>query len=139
MAILGRLARLMTIGTAKVEAVFAAHGLQRGEFDVLAALRRSGAPYELTPSTIADSLMMSRAGMTSRLDRLERDGLVRRIADPEDRRSIRIAFTDRGRELIDGVVGEHFENETRLLATLSDTDRSHLDRITRKLLASFSD
>jgi len=135
MAILGRLGRLMTVGTAKVDSVFTAHGLQRGEFDVLATLRRSGEPYELSPSALADTLMMSRAGMTSRLDRLERAGLVRRTADSGDRRSIRIAFTDRGRRLIDIVVSEHFENETQILSALSPADRKTLDRIVRLLLA----
>lgn len=139
MAILGRLGRLLTVGAEKIESVFAAHGLQRGEFDVLAALRRSGEPYELSPSALADALMMSRAGMTSRLDRLERAGLVRRTADPEDRRSIRIAFTDEGRRLIDTVVTEHVENETQILSVLSPADRRALDRITRRLLAHLDD
>lgn len=135
MAILGRLGRLLVVGTQRVESVFAAHGLQRGEFDVLAALRRSGEPYELNPSSLADTLMMSRAGMTGRLDRLEKAGLVRRIADSGDRRSIRVALTDRGLHLIDVVVTDHFENETRILSVLSEQDRSDLDRITRILLA----
>ncbi|MEC3953105.1 MarR family transcriptional regulator [Nocardia sp. CDC153] len=135
MAILGRLGRLMVVGTQRVESVFTAHGLQRGEFDVLAALRRSGAPYELNPSNLADTLMMSRAGMTGRLDRLEKAGLVRRIADAGDRRAIKVALTDRGLDLIDTVVGEHFENETRMLSVLSEQDREHLDRIVRLLLA----
>ncbi|MEC3917822.1 MarR family winged helix-turn-helix transcriptional regulator [Nocardia sp. CDC160] len=135
MAILGRLGRLMMVGTQRVESVFTAHGLQRGEFDVLAALRRSGDPYELNPSNLADTLMMSRAGMTGRLDRLEKAGLVRRIADTGDRRAIKVALTDRGLKLIDTVVGEHFENETRMLSVLSDQDREHLDRIIRVLLA----
>ncbi|WP_174416474.1 MarR family winged helix-turn-helix transcriptional regulator [Nocardia concava] len=135
MAILGRLGRLLVVGTQRVESVFTAHGLQRGEFDVLAALRRSGEPYELNPSNLADTLMMSRAGMTGRLDRLEKAGLVRRIADSGDRRAIRVALTDRGLHLIDVVVTDHFENETRILSILSEQDRKDLDRITRILLA----
>ncbi|WP_162958385.1 MarR family winged helix-turn-helix transcriptional regulator [Nocardia yunnanensis] len=137
MAILSRLARLLAVGTQQVESVFTAHGLQTGEFDVLATLRRSGEPYELTPSGLADTLMMSRAGMTGRLDRLEQAGLVRRIADPGDRRSVKVALTDRGLQLIDVVVTEHFENETRMLSVLSEADRKHLDRIGRLLLTSF--
>ncbi|MEU8899845.1 MarR family transcriptional regulator [Nocardia sp. NPDC048505] len=136
MAILGRLGRLLTLAMPKIEAVFTAHGLQRGEFDVLAALRRSGEPFELNPSVIADTLMLSRAGMTGRLDRLESAGLVRRAADGVDRRAIRVALTEAGRELIDRVVAEHVENETRLLAVLSARDRGELDRIARALLAS---
>ncbi|WP_194813878.1 MarR family winged helix-turn-helix transcriptional regulator [Nocardia sp. XZ_19_385] len=136
MAILGRLGRLMTVAMPQIEAVFTAHGLQRGEFDVLAALRRSGEPFELNPSVIADTLMLSRAGMTGRLDRLESAGLVRRSADAADRRAIRVALTEAGRELIDKVVGAHVENETRLLAVLSAQDRGELDRIARVLLES---
>lgn len=138
MAVLGRLGRLLVIVQREIEAVFTAHGLQRGEFDVLAALRRSGEPFELNPSVLADTLMLSRAGMTGRLDRLESAGLVRRIADPADRRSIRVALTDSGRELIDTVVTAHTENETRLLAPLSATDRRELDRIARLLMAGLA-
>lgn len=135
MAILGRLGLLATVVGARVESVFTAHGLQRGEFDVLAALRRSGEPYELNPSGLADTLMLSRAGMTGRLDRLEQAGLVRRIADAGDRRAIKVALTDRGLHLIDVVVTDHFENETRILSVLPDKDRKELDRISRLLLA----
>ncbi|MFE7800884.1 MarR family winged helix-turn-helix transcriptional regulator [Nocardia sp. NPDC057440] len=136
MAVIGRLGRLLVVAQRAIEAVFTAHGLQRGEFDVLAALRRSGEPFELNPSVLADTLMLSRAGMTGRLDRLESAGLVRRIADAEDRRAVRVALTDSGRELIDTVVTAHAENETRILSVLSATDRRELDRIARTLLGS---
>lgn len=135
MAIIGRLGRLSVVAGRQIEEVFAAHGLQRGEFDVVAALRRSGAPYELNPSVLADTLMLSRAGMTGRLDRLEKAGLVCRIADAGDRRAVRVALTDRGLELIDQLITEHVENETRILSVLSAKDRKDLDRITRLLLA----
>ncbi|WP_228001461.1 MarR family winged helix-turn-helix transcriptional regulator [Nocardia australiensis] len=136
MAVIGRLGRLFTIAQQEIEAVFTTHGLQRGEFDVLAALRRSGEPFELNPSVLADTLMLSRAGMTGRLDRLESAGLVRRIADTEDRRAVRVALTEPGRALIDTVVVAHTENETRILSVLSGKDRRELDRIARRLLES---
>ncbi|WP_067536728.1 MarR family winged helix-turn-helix transcriptional regulator [Nocardia crassostreae] len=135
MAIVGRLGRLSIVAGKRIEAVFTAHGLQRGEFDVLAALRRSGEPYELNPSVLAETLMLSRAGMTGRLDRLESAGLVRRSADAADRRAIRVALTDRGLQLVDVVVTEHIDNETRMLLALSAKDRKELDRLTRLLLA----
>ncbi|NKY50803.1 MarR family transcriptional regulator [Nocardia vermiculata] len=135
MAVIGRLGRMHMLATRAIEAVFTAHGLQRGEFDVLAALRRSGEPFELTPSVLADTLMLSRAGMTGRLDRLESAGLVRRIADPADRRAIRVGLTAAGRTRVDEVVTAHAENEARLLSALSDRDRGELDRIARILLA----
>lgn len=134
MGILGRLGRLMAIGEQQVNAVFTEYGLQRGEFDVLASLRRSGEPYELNPSVLADTLMLSRAGMTGRLDRLEAAGLVRRIADAGDRRAVRVALTDQGRALVDEVVVAHTENETRMLSVLSAQERRELDRIGRILL-----
>ncbi|MEU7629526.1 MarR family transcriptional regulator [Nocardia sp. NPDC049220] len=136
MAVIGRLGRLMVVAQREIEAVFATHGLQRGEFDVLAALRRSGEPFELNPSMLADTLMLSRAGMTGRLDRLEAAGWVRRVADAADRRAVRVALTDAGRELIDVAVTEHTANETRLLSVLSAGDRRELDRIVRALLES---
>ncbi|QLY28685.1 MarR family winged helix-turn-helix transcriptional regulator [Nocardia huaxiensis] len=134
MAIIGRLGRLSMVAGKRIEAVFAAHGLQRGEFDVLASLRRSGEPYELNPSVMADTLMLSRAGMTGRLDRLESAGLVRRVADAGDRRAVKVGLTDRGLQLIDVVVTEHTENETQLLSALSAQDRKQLDRLVRVLL-----
>ncbi|MEU5408645.1 MarR family winged helix-turn-helix transcriptional regulator [Nocardia asteroides] len=136
MAVFGRLGRLTAVATARIEAVFTAHGLQRGEFDVLAALRRSGDPCELNPSVLADTLMLSRAGMTGRIDRLESAGLVRRIADPGDRRAVRVALTPAGRELVDVVVAAHTENETRMLSVLEPADRAALDRIARIMLRS---
>lgn len=136
MGVIGRLGRLLVVAQRDIEAVFIAHGLQRGEFDVLAALRRSGEPFELNPSVLADTLMLSRAGMTGRLDRLESAGMVRRIADAEDRRAIRVVLTEAGRVLIDKVVTAHTENETRMLSVLSAKDRRDLDRIARVLLGS---
>ncbi|WP_194824652.1 MarR family winged helix-turn-helix transcriptional regulator [Nocardia sp. XZ_19_231] len=138
MAVFGRLGRLMNIATARIESVFTAHGLQRGEFDVLAALRRSGAPFELNPSVLADTLMLSRAGMTGRIDRLETAGLVRRVADRGDRRAVRVALTGQGRALVDTVVVAHTENETAMLAVLNPTDRVALDRISRTLLSGWA-
>ncbi|MGY0499990.1 MarR family winged helix-turn-helix transcriptional regulator [Nocardia sp. FBN12] len=139
MAVFGRLGRLMTIAMARIETVFTAHGLQRGEFDVLAALRRSGAPCELNPSVLADTLMLSRAGMTGRIDRLETAGLVRRVADREDRRAVRVALTEDGRALIDTVVVAHTENETAMLSVLDPADRAALDRISRTLLSRWAE
>ncbi|WP_433087903.1 MarR family winged helix-turn-helix transcriptional regulator [Dactylosporangium sp. CA-052675] len=136
MATFGRLGRLYGLLGRAVDATFAAHGLQRGEYDVLAALRRAGAPYELIPSALADTLMLSRAGMTNRLDRLEEAGLVERRANRDDRRSLRVALTPEGLRLVDAVTTEHVANESRLLAALTPAERAALDGIARKLLDS---
>ncbi|KJS54074.1 MarR family winged helix-turn-helix transcriptional regulator [Streptomyces rubellomurinus] len=132
---IGRLGRFALLAGRVIEEVFKQHGLQRGEFDVLATLRRSGAPYELMPSELAALLLMSRAGMTSRIDRLESAGLVERSTDPADRRSVRIALTAAGRALVDAAFTDHAANETALLSGLSGEERATLDGLLRKLLA----
>ena len=136
MALFGRLGQLAIAAEGAINATFARHGLQRGEFDVLATLRRSGAPFELSPSALAETLMLSRAGMTGRLDRLESGGWVRRIADADDRRSIRVALTSKGVDRIDRVVVEHVDTEEGVLKALTRRDRDDLDRVLRKLLAT---
>jgi DNA-binding MarR family transcriptional regulator len=136
MGVLGRLAQVTLALNAAVERVFAAHGLRRGEFDVLAALRRLGPPYTLIPSELADALMVSRAGMTNRLDRLEAAGLVERSLDPADRRSFRVALTDTGREVIDATLTEHAANIAGLVSSLTPEEARALERALRKLLRS---
>ncbi|MGW1839167.1 MarR family winged helix-turn-helix transcriptional regulator [Streptomyces sp. NPDC002067] len=134
LGVFGRLSRLTLVLAPALEAVFTRHGLRRGEFDVLAALRRSGEPYTLIPSELAKTLMLSRAGMTNRLDRLEEAGLVERRLDPGDRRSFRVALTGHGREVVDAAVTDHVANESRLLAGLAPAERATLDHALRVLL-----
>ncbi|MFC3450088.1 MarR family winged helix-turn-helix transcriptional regulator [Amycolatopsis speibonae] len=131
----GRLGRVTMLTAPMVEAVFARHGLKQGEFDVLAALRRSGKPYTLIPSELSATLMMSRAGMTSRIDRLESAGLVERALDPEDRRSFRVTLTERGFEVVDAAMTEHTANVAKLLSPLGG-DLDVLDGALRRLLGS---
>ncbi len=137
MATFGRLGRLHALAGREIDAVFARHGISTGEYDVLAALRRSGEPFRQQPSQLARALMLSPAGMTNRVDRLEASGHVGREADPGDRRSSYVVLTDSGRELVDEVTDEHLDNETRLLSPLSTSDRATLDRLLRALLAQF--
>jgi len=135
----GRLARLMAVLTPRVERVLTAHGLRGGEFDVLAALRRSGEPFTMMPSGLSDELMMSRAGMTNRLDRLEAAGLVDRALDPGDRRSFRITLTAKGRDVIDAALTEHAANLARLLDALTEQERATLNRTLRTLQEAVTD
>jgi DNA-binding MarR family transcriptional regulator len=111
------------------------HGLQVGEADVLLTLRRSGEPYRLSPTALADSLLVAAGTMTNRLDKLEARGLVRRERHPSDRRALEIELTPAGRKLVDEVVGGHVDNEREMLAALSEREREQLTRITRKLIA----
>ncbi|WP_279581486.1 MarR family winged helix-turn-helix transcriptional regulator [Fodinicola feengrottensis] len=106
---------------------------------MLATLRRSGQPYALTPSAMSATLMLSRAGMTNRIDRLEEAGMVERQLDPADRRSFLIALTQVGRETVDAAMTEHTANETRLVSSLTHTERQTLDTLLRKLLQSLDD
>jgi DNA-binding MarR family transcriptional regulator len=135
MAVIGRLGRLARVLGPAVESVFARHGLNTGEFDVLATLRRSGDPFTLTPGVLARELMHSPAATTNRLDRLEAAGLITRALDPGNRRSMLVTLTERGREVIDAAVVEHVANEQRLLAALDGDETAALDRALRALLA----
>ncbi|MEV8637142.1 MarR family transcriptional regulator [Streptosporangium sp. NPDC051023] len=134
MGIFGRLTRLSHIIGPAVEEASARHGMRRGEFDVLASLRRSGPPYTLTPSELSAALMMSRAGMTNRLDRLEKAGLVERNPAPDDRRSFQVTLTPKGREAADAALTEHAASLGRLLSGLTGEERRILDRTMRVLL-----
>jgi DNA-binding MarR family transcriptional regulator len=135
MATIGRLGRIAWVLGPLVDRVFTRSGLGRGEFDVLAALRRSGPPFTLTPSALSRTLMLSPGAMTNRLDRLEAAGHVRRALDPGNRRSMQVSLTDGGRALVDKVVEAHVANEQALLAGLTATERRHLDESLRQLLA----
>jgi DNA-binding MarR family transcriptional regulator len=135
---LGQLARLFR--TAHLADLHLGKGLahidlQPGWFDLLAALRRAGKPYELNPTELMRTTMLSSGGITKRLDRLASEGLVERRPDPDDRRGILVRLTARGLGLIDAAIAAHTENEEKLLAGLSSAERSRLDGLLRKLLA----
>jgi DNA-binding MarR family transcriptional regulator len=139
MAVLGRLAEAaLTVMRDRLEPLFAKFGLQAGEFDVLATLRRSGESCALTPTALYEAAMISSGGMTSRIDRLEKAGLVERRAHPTDRRGALVALTPKGRTLIDEAVGAHVDNESAILAYLAPAEQAELDRLLAKLLAGLS-
>ena len=118
--------------------LFAQAGLQAGEFDVLATLRRSGVPSRVLSKTQLShqkAAMISSGGTTDRLDRLERAGLVVRRPDPKDRRGKLIVLTDAGKRLIDEAIGRHVANEERLLLSLTKDEQETLDALLRKLIA----
>ena len=134
MEVIGRVTRASALLQRELEQVFASHGLAGGDFDVLATLRRSGAPYRLTPGELSRSTMVTSGGMTKRLDRLEEQGLIRREPDPRDRRGRLIALTDEGGAVIDRAVEAHVENEHRLLAELPPAKRKQLAALLGELL-----
>lgn len=136
MGVIGRVNRLSALFGQSHAEVFARFGIDRGEFDVLATLRRSGAPYRLSPTQLFRSVMMSSGGMTSRIDRLERAGLVRRIPDERDRRSVRVELTEHGLSTVNQAVEAHVANQHRLLASLTEHDRERLAALMRGLLVA---
>lgn len=135
--VFGRIGQLAGLLGPPVEAVLTRHGLGAGDFDVLTALRRAGAPCK--PSQLSDLLMMSRAGMTSRLDRAEGAGWIERQLDPADRRSLRITLTDAGRSVIDATLTEHAANLARLIAPLDAGEVRALEDGLRRLIRALAD
>jgi DNA-binding MarR family transcriptional regulator len=136
MAVLGRLSEASErILRDHMNPLFAEAGLQPGEFDVLASLRRSGKPYMLSPTQLYEALMISSGGMTARLDRLEKAGFVERRPDPGDRRGKLIALTDAGRRLIDKTLDRHVANEQRILSPLTPAEQEKLNALLKKLIA----
>ena len=136
MGIVGRISRLSLVVEKELEPVFEQWGLNHWSFDMLATLRRAGAPYRLSPTELFRSMMVTSGTMTNRIDRLAEKGLVRRVPDPEDRRGILVELTDQGRELIDSALISHVENEARLLQPLSREEQSTLTVLLRKWLST---
>lgn len=134
--LVGRLLRVAELADAKLAAGLAGYGLAPGWFDLLAALRRAGSPYELSPTELMGTTMLTSGGITKRLDRLAEAGLVERRPDPTDRRATRVRLTARGKRAIDRALAAHIANEEQLLAALPPADRRALDAVLRKLLGS---
>ena len=137
MVLLGRLAEAALV-TARdgLNPLFARSGLQPGEFDVLATLRRSGAPYALTPTDLYEAAMISSGSMTNRIDRLEKAGLVERRPNPADKRGTFVALTREGFDLIERLVGEHVANQQAIVAGLGSDEQATLSALLARLLAS---
>lgn len=139
MAVIARISRASRILERSIATVLARHGINESQFGVLAALRRAGPPYRLTPTALYNSLLISSGAMTNRLDRLTEAGLVSRTPDPNDRRSILVALTPEGRRVVDEAVTAHTENEHRLLSAFPPREREVLAGLLRKLLVSLED
>ncbi|HLP89586.1 MAG TPA: MarR family transcriptional regulator [Nostocaceae cyanobacterium] len=122
LAVVGRVLRLAKLLEKHREKVLAKYELNVWSFDVLATLRRQGYPYQLKPTDLYSLLMLSSGAMTNRIDRLEQDGLVIRLRDPSDRRSVIVQLTPKGIQLADTVMPVLLESEQKLLALFTTPD-----------------
>lgn len=135
MVILGRLAEAdLLIARLHLNPLFATYGLQPGEFDVMVTLRRSGEPYELTPTALYDTAMISSGSMTNRINRLVQAGLVQRKQNPADGRGFLVCLTQKGLALIEALIPEHVANQQRILSCLSQAEQAQLGRLLEKLI-----
>ncbi len=133
--VIGRLHRLAAQLTGELTAVYERFGLGEGEFDVLAALRRTGAPYERAPGELAAHTMVTTGAISKRLDRLVDAGLVERRTAADDARRRIVALTPAGLELIDEAFAAHMANERRLVDQLDPADSAALEGILQRWLA----
>ena len=132
----GRLVRLASLAQQAYAKEFGPLGLSEGAYGVLVALRRAGDPFELAPTQLAAQRMMTSGGMTLIVDRLERDGLVKRSPNPNDRRGTLVSLTAAGRQVVDDAMELHAAAERRLVAGLTSKERDQLAALLRKLLVS---
>lgn len=133
MAIFGRIYRIAASIAPHMEALFARHGLERGEFDVLATLQRNGPPYRLSPTELYTALMVSSGGLTYRLKRLEARGLICRIPSPDDGRSLIVELTAEGHKRTRAAFLEDMQLEKSWLSAMSAEKRHDLAGLLREL------
>ncbi len=131
MGVIARLHRIADALRGELLTLYREHGLGEGEFDILATLRRSGAPFELTPSELAQQTMVTTGAVSKRLDRLETTGFVTRRENLEDARGRVVALTSQGRDTIDRAYEAHMRNEARLLDHFSAAEREQLRGLLR--------
>jgi DNA-binding MarR family transcriptional regulator len=136
-AVIGRLVRASRLLEREIEKGLAAFDLTVTEFNALCALRRSGAPYRLSPKEVGVALLFSSGGLTKLLERLEARDLVTREPDPNDGRGVLVGLTPAGKALQERAMAAHRVNEEELLAPLSDNQRDTLTQVLRDLLVAF--
>jgi DNA-binding MarR family transcriptional regulator len=139
MGIIARISRAAHLLEKAQEKVFASYGLHRGGFDVLAALRRAGSPFCLSPTALYNSLLISSGAMTHRLDGLAKAGLIERVPAPKDGRSLLVRLTESGLATIDAAISSHLINEVELVSGLSKQEQRFLQDALRKILLDHGD
>lgn len=131
MGLVGRMMRAARHMSREMEQTFAGYGLNGATFDVLATLRRSGAPYALSPGDLMDAMMVTSGTVTNRIDQLEKAGLVKRRRKSEDKRGFEVGLTEKGLDLIERAVSAHVATQTLLVEGLPPEMRRRLDDILR--------
>ena len=137
MEVLSRVSRLAHHLDRARRTAFSDHAIETWEFDVLAALRRAGSPYQLSPGRLLKETLVTSGTMTNLVDRLEERGFVKRLPDPSDRRGVLVQLTDEGKNTVDGALDGLLEREADLLASLDVSDRKQLVAMLRSLVAGF--
>ncbi|WP_274561751.1 MarR family winged helix-turn-helix transcriptional regulator [Streptomyces spiramyceticus] len=137
--VLGRLQRLGRVLDKEFKSFAAKRGLELGEVDVLITLQRSGPPYELSAGALLKAAMVTSGAITNRIDRMEAKGLVERVRDGADRRTVNIRLTEGGHEVAREYMGAHLANEARMLREFSREECERMGDSLRKLLESFGD
>ena len=137
MHVLSRVSRLSHHLDRARRASFSEHGIEPWEFDVLAALRRAGTPYQLSPGRLIKETLVTSGTMTNRVDRLAGRHLVERLPDPRDRRGVLVRLTAEGRRTVDGALASLLDRERELLAGLDATAQERLASLLRELVGPF--
>jgi DNA-binding MarR family transcriptional regulator len=137
MALVPRVMRLSYFYDRAMQSVSRRFALKPGWLDVLSSLRRGGPPYRRAATELARSVLLSSGGMTSRIDRMEQAGLVRRLPDPNDRRGVLVELTDTGHEVIDRAIDAHLELYGRLASVLTSAERKTFIDLMRKQTRAF--
>ncbi|MBB4929718.1 DNA-binding MarR family transcriptional regulator [Lipingzhangella halophila] len=133
--VLSRVSRLARHLDRARRTVFTEHGLEPWEFDVLAELRRSGPPYEMSPGKLLRATLVTSGTMTNRIDRLAAAGLVHRRPDPADKRGVLVRLSPEGQERVDTALSALLEYEESLLRGMPPTERDQLASLLRSLLS----
>jgi DNA-binding MarR family transcriptional regulator len=137
MAVVTRLARVHAQLAAGLQQVFARFGLTGADFQVIAHLRRAGAPYRMSQARLTSRMALTSGTVSLRVDRLVRRGIVVREPDDDDHRGQLIQLTAEGLRLFDEVAPVHLANEDRLLSALTGDERATLDGLLRRTLGAF--
>ena len=139
MALIGRFKRISQCLGQEMAKTFSEHGLNPANFDVLATLRRSGSPYALSPNDLISSTMVTSGTMTNRIDQLIKAGLVERVKNPNDGRSVVVSLTEAGFKVIDSALVDHAATQSKLTSGLSSDEQKRLNTLLRKFLNSLEE